>query len=448
MNQTDKISNIEMWFARRIARIGTVVFFTFFFLAIVPSSTNAALTLRLYSGYDGNVMVLEAVKELQRFINRKAVQSDGRYHGYNRATERHTWVTVARVDVDGLFGPVTEREVKDLQVAYSLYPDGIVGPLTTKAFGLSTTSSPTTPQTTTNPYADADQGTLTGGSPIAPSPNNSDSSVDPVQFDAAFDGFVAALHAEIDAIPVNELLDNPPFVDPVADDALLDECLITFYTLQVSDPFLAGQPDPSSGVACYISLFMAKKEAELNEKLTLAFIRNLTVLIEGFLANPIWDFLGVTDAVACYENHEASACIFTAAGVIPIPAGKVAQLTRFLRHVDEGVEYSDNTARAIDDLLDSGMPADYSHNYGGSLSAARRVPNVLQTGGNTLRKRTAQQLNEQLGLDLTSRDWGRALEALKRDLGLSNKHHGRILDNGDYIDDDGEIIGNLLDYLP
>ena len=442
MNQTDKISNIEMWFARRIARIGTVVFFTFFFLAIVPSSTNAALTLRLYSGYDGNVAMQEAVKELQRFINRKAGQSNGRYHGYNQATGRHNWVTVTRVDVDGYFGPITEGEVKDLQIAYSLYPDGIVGPLTTEAFGLSAT------QTNDNPYAAADQGTLTGGSPIAPLPDDSNSSVDSVQFDAAFDGFVAALHAEMDAISDEELVDDPPFIDPVADDALLDECLITFYTLQVSDPFLAGRPDPSSGAACYISLYIANKEAELNERMTLAFIHNLTVLIEGFLANPIWDFLGVTDAVACYEDHEVSACIFTAAGVIPIPVGKVAKLSRFLRNVDEAAEYSDDTARAIDNLIDSGMPADYSHNYGGSLSAARRVPHVLQTGGNTLRKRTAQQLNEQLGLDLTSRDWGRALEALKRDLGLSNKHHGRILDNGDYIDDNGEIIGSLLDYLP
>ena len=46
------------------------------------------------------------------------------------------------------------------------------------------------------------------------------------------------------------------------------------------------------------------------------------------------------------------------------------------------------------------------------------------------------------------RDWGRSLEGMKRDLGLPNNHHGRILDNGDYIDDGGNMLGNLLDYLP
>lgn len=83
-----------------------------------------------------------------------------------------------------------------------------------------------------------------------------------------------------------------------------------------------------------------------------------------------------------------------------------------------------------------------------SLGAAGRVPTVLQTGGHTLNKNTAKILNDQLGLNLTSREWGRALEALKKDNGLRNDFHGRILDNGYYIDDAGNNIGSIEDYLP
>lgn len=92
--------------------------------------------------------------------------------------------------------------------------------------------------------------------------------------------------------------------------------------------------------------------------------------------------------------------------------------------------------------------ADYSHNYNRAVGASQRVPNVLQTGGNTLNKRTATVLNEQLGENLNRREWGRALEELKSELGLPANHHARILDNGDYIDDAGNILGNLQDYIP
>ncbi len=83
-----------------------------------------------------------------------------------------------------------------------------------------------------------------------------------------------------------------------------------------------------------------------------------------------------------------------------------------------------------------------------SIGAAGRVSTVLQTGGNTLNKSTANTLNVRLGENLTSREWGRALESLKKDNGLRNDFHGRILDNGDYIDNAGKIIGNIGDFLP
>jgi filamentous hemagglutinin len=63
-------------------------------------------------------------------------------------------------------------------------------------------------------------------------------------------------------------------------------------------------------------------------------------------------------------------------------------------------------------------------------------------------KQTADALNDTLGQSPGRRDWGRALEGLKNDLGLPGNHHGRIMSTGDYVDDAGNVLGNLLDYVP
>jgi hypothetical protein len=72
---------------------------------------------------------------------------------------------------------------------------------------------------------------------------------------------------------------------------------------------------------------------------------------------------------------------------------------------------------------------------------------IIQRGGGTIAKSTARALNGEFGLDLKPREWGRALEALKRFEQLPNNHHGRIMSNGDYVDEAGNVIGNLIDYL-
>jgi hypothetical protein len=74
-------------------------------------------------------------------------------------------------------------------------------------------------------------------------------------------------------------------------------------------------------------------------------------------------------------------------------------------------------------------------------------PKTLQSGGNTLKKRTADKLNEHFGEDLPAREWGRALEELKREHGLPPNHHAKILENGDYVDDAGNVIDNLGNYV-
>jgi RHS repeat-associated protein len=67
----------------------------------------------------------------------------------------------------------------------------------------------------------------------------------------------------------------------------------------------------------------------------------------------------------------------------------------------------------------------------------------LQTGGNTISKSTAEDL------ELPRREAGRAMEALKKDYGLPNNFHGKIMSNGDLVNPQtGETIGNLFDYLP
>jgi filamentous hemagglutinin len=73
----------------------------------------------------------------------------------------------------------------------------------------------------------------------------------------------------------------------------------------------------------------------------------------------------------------------------------------------------------------------------------------VQTGGQTISQRTADALNLHAGSNLSRRDVGRALEALKREKGLPNRLQGsRILDNGDLLDDSGKVLGNITHYFP
>jgi hypothetical protein len=91
---------------------------------------------------------------------------------------------------------------------------------------------------------------------------------------------------------------------------------------------------------------------------------------------------------------------------------------------------------------------DLVRQYASSDGTASGDARPLQTGGNTVRESTADALNAEHGVDLASREWGRAVEDLKEDLGLSPSFHGRISSDGSYSDPNtGEELGNLLDYL-
>ena len=81
-----------------------------------------------------------------------------------------------------------------------------------------------------------------------------------------------------------------------------------------------------------------------------------------------------------------------------------------------------------------------------SLSAAA-VSTTLQSSGRTLSRNAAKHLNEYFGLDLERREWGRALEALKKDHGLRNDFHGKIKSDGSITDKEDGVIGYIVDYI-
>jgi hypothetical protein len=87
--------------------------------------------------------------------------------------------------------------------------------------------------------------------------------------------------------------------------------------------------------------------------------------------------------------------------------------------------------------------------FGASTAGAaqRFVGRVVQSGGNKINKGTADALNKATGSTLAPREWGRGIEALKRDHGLPNNHHGKLTEFGFYLDEAGEAFGNVLDYL-
>lgn len=70
----------------------------------------------------------------------------------------------------------------------------------------------------------------------------------------------------------------------------------------------------------------------------------------------------------------------------------------------------------------------------------------LQRGGHTLLPRTATMLNKYFKKNLHPREWGAALERVKRG-STGNDDHGSIMPNGDYIDVQGNYLGNLAEDL-
>ncbi|WP_170948512.1 hemagglutinin repeat-containing protein [Bordetella genomosp. 5] len=119
------------------------------------------------------------------------------------------------------------------------------------------------------------------------------------------------------------------------------------------------------------------------------------------------------------------------------PAQPVATGERLENPVDSGEQYGDGTL--INPIPDVVGP-DLIYNV---RNADGSPAKVIQTGGRTINSTAAKILNKEFGKNLHAREWGRALEALKRELLLGNDHHGRLLSNGDYQSQTGEWLGNI-----
>ncbi|HXM23922.1 MAG TPA: RHS repeat-associated core domain-containing protein, partial [Terriglobales bacterium] len=76
----------------------------------------------------------------------------------------------------------------------------------------------------------------------------------------------------------------------------------------------------------------------------------------------------------------------------------------------------------------------------------------LQSGNTrTVSKQTADKLNELFEKDLNRRDWGRALEDLKRFNELPNDFHGNIMSDGTFVGEVEGVVtnfGSIVEFLP
>jgi RHS repeat-associated protein len=101
---------------------------------------------------------------------------------------------------------------------------------------------------------------------------------------------------------------------------------------------------------------------------------------------------------------------------------------------------------------DSPPPADASSSTSKTASPnpdpTGQKPKPVQSGNSkTVSKGAAKALNKAFNKNLSPREWGRALEALKSENNVPNNFHGQIMSNGDFVGN-GETIGNIGDYLP
>jgi hypothetical protein len=154
----------------------------------------------------------------------------------------------------------------------------------------------------------------------------------------------------------------------------------------------------------------------------------------GFVWNALnMDFIDCIFRVGPYRCSDGEIALATVTQVAVVLPGSRA-VTAPAREV-----VAANSAKFVD-VVAPGL--------GRASAGAGQVVRTLQTGGNKILKQTANALNDSLGMSVGRRDWGRALEELKRDLGLPGDHHGRIMSTGEYLDDSGNLLGRLQDYVP
>lgn len=160
-------------------------------------------------------------------------------------------------------------------------------------------------------------------------------------------------------------------------------------------------------------------------------------LLDGYLLNTVGAWIAGTNGkplMAKAKTNEAEG-----AGVTTAPAESASA---------GGNTTAESTGTANATGAEAEVPtAGGEANIVGESTVGAAAAKVLQTGGNKINESTARGLNDALGMNLPRREWGRALEKLKKLNDLPNNHHGRILSSGDYVNDAGHYLGNLLEYL-
>lgn len=119
--------------------------------------------------------------------------------------------------------------------------------------------------------------------------------------------------------------------DEEMDRNLLTECIIFARRNNVS----ASDLDVSSGIDCVIGMYKSKKNRQWFDDIVADIVNNalpqLDQAMEDLLNNPIVDLLGISDIVRCADGVEGNYCIYAAAGIVPIPAGKLPKAIKLLR---------------------------------------------------------------------------------------------------------------------
>jgi RHS repeat-associated protein len=156
------------------------------------------------------------------------------------------------------------------------------------------------------------------------------------------------------------------------------------------------------------------------------------LLALSFVPGPVGTVAGLASAgLSLYQGDYVGAALSLGAALLPVAGAAIAAEVKAAR-----------AAKGV------GAVAKGAGIFGKSTVGAGAV-RVLQTGGNKIAGSTAAALNESTGLSLAAREWGRALEALKRSEGFANDFHGAIDSLGNYIHPEtGQVIGNLLDFVP
>ena len=88
--------------------------------------------------------------------------------------------------------------------------------------------------------------------------------------------------------------------------------------------------------------------------------------------------------------------------------------------------------------------------FGPNTVGAAQRPSLppLQVGDHRIKSGTARALNELTGRNLHSRDWGRAVERIKRANEINSNDHSGIIDGlGNYVHAARDVFESLEDYL-